>query len=400
MKRVPNRHTLSFMCIQGFIWSGIAFYYPFFVPFLKNAGYDEVDIGIITSAMCFVGIVGPILWGAVLDRRKSAKALIIVNILAGCAVMQLVPAAVRNYGLLLCLLTVVNLTVLPMTTTLDGWIMRLKGHGVPINYGLARGSGSLAYAFSSTIAGLAIARFGLNSMFPLVLAVECVTVLFILLARSNPSTEEDSIPVDAAAGLEAPLHRNRPFIVFVALSTLLYVGVCSANNFFWILLENAGGKPADMGPAMGVCALSEFPAMLLSSRLLRKYGDTTLLVVAMGFYAVRIFLFFAMRSAGGLVLAQLTNSLSYGLFLPVSVHYISRITPGRSRATALSIASSLYMGAGGILGNFAGGFFIKSFGIRALYGGGAALALAVTAVFGAVLFFQARRGPSPLNSQT
>lgn len=385
-----NRQTLSFIGIQSFIWSGIAFYYPFFVPFLKSAGYDEINIGIITSVMCFVGIIGPILWGAALDRLKSAKALIIINILAGCIAMQFIPAAAHNYGVLLAVLMLVYLTVFPMTTTVDGWIMRLKGRGEQINYGLARGSGSLAYAFASTIAGLAITRFGLNSMFPFMLGVECITVLCVLLVKKSPDEQIDYIAVDPASEPEAPLHRNWPFIIFVLLSTLVYTGNIGSANFYWILLQSAGGTTANMGLAMGVCALSEFPVMFLSSRLLRKFKDTNLLLFAMGFFALRIFLFFTIHSVSGLVWAQLTNSLSYGLFLPTSVHYISRITPGRTRATALSIASSMYMGAAGILGNLAGGFIIHTLGIRALYGGSAALALAATAAFGIVLLVSRR----------
>lgn len=398
MRKTFNKFNLSFMSTQWFIWAGLAIYYPFFVPYLKSSGYNEINIGIISSVLSVVGIIGPILWGAVSDRLKNTKAILAINLLAGCICMQFIPVAVSNYGILLAVLIIVNFTVFPQTCVMDGWIMRLKGRGAPINYGLIRGTGSLAYAVTSMAAGLILTRFGLATMFPLMLGFQCFAVLFILLVKKNPETGAGSAAMDLPVEPEAPIHKNGPFIVFVLLATLLYIGNTATMNFYWILLESAGGTPANLGLAMGIMALSEFPVMFLSNKLLSKYKDTSLLLVAMGFYALRIFLFYAMHSVSGIVWAQLTNSLSFGIFLPTSVHYISRITPGRTKATALSLASSMYMGASGILGNLLGGFVIDYYGIRTLYGGAAALAAVVTVAFGVVLLLSKRKQATQINA--
>jgi PPP family 3-phenylpropionic acid transporter len=391
MKIGINKSNLPFMSVEVFFWSAQAVYYPFFVPFLKSSGFDELTIGIISSVLSFVGILGPVLWGAVSDRVRNTKAILAANLLAGCLVMQFIPASVPTLALLFVVLITVNMTVFPQGSVMDGWIMRRIGRGEPINYGLIRGTGSLAYALMSMAAGLVLSRFGLATMFPITFGLMGIAVVFMLLVKTAPAGEVHSAQVVQAPEPEKPIFHNAPYLVFVGLATLLYVGGTASMNFYWILLEGAGGTPADLGLANCLMALSEFPVMFLSYKLMKRFKDTALLLFAMAFYAVRILLFFALNSVTGLVLAQITNSLSFGLFLPVSVHYISRITPGRMKTTALSLASSMYMGVGGILGNLMGGVVIKELGIRTMYGLAGVVAVVAAAAFGVVLFVMERK---------
>lgn len=385
MKITSGKLNLSFIGVESFLWAGMAVYFPFFVPFLKSCGYNEITIGIITSIMSVVNIAAAIFWGMASDRIKRTKLILAVNIMVGCMVMQLIPAATANYALLLAVLFAVNFTFSPQSNLLDAWIMRLKSHGAPVNYGLVRGAGSLAFAGASIAAGFFLSRFPLNSIFPLMLGFQSVTVVCILLVKQPKETPVQDLTAAPLDETGIAIHKNRPYIVFVLLNTLLFVGYMPAINFFWILLQSTGGTTMDLGIVNCLSAVSEFPVMFLSARLLNKYKDTTLLLISMAFYAIRVFLFFAIHSASGLIWAQLTESLSYGLMIPASVHYICRITPGRQRATALSLASSIYMGASGMVGNLLGGILINACGIRALYLWAGVLAAAVTVAFGVVL---------------
>jgi MFS transporter, PPP family, 3-phenylpropionic acid transporter len=387
MKNTFNKVNLSFAGVQWFLWSGFGVYYAFFVPYLKLKGFTDINIGIMMSVLSFVGIIGPILWGAVSDLTKKSKVILVLNLLAGCICAQFIPLAIGKYILLMGILIILNLTFCSQPNVLDGWVMRLKSHGAPINYGLIRGAGSLAYALTSMIAGLILTKLGMNAMFPMLLGFECVTVLIIILIPDKTVKGSEDAVVAVIAEPEVPIHKNGPYILFVLLATVLYTGISATMTFYPILLQNTGGTTADLGLATGLMALSEFPVMFLSSRLLRRYKDTTLLLFAIGFYVLRVFLFFSMHSVTGLVWAQLTNSLSFGIFLPTSVHYINRITPQRTKATALSLASSMYMGVSGILGSFFGGYISSLYGVRSLYGGATIIAILVAIAFGIILLF-------------
>ena len=380
-KRI-DKDNLLFCGVQSFIWSGFGVYFGFFVPYLKNNGFSEINIGILMSTLSFVGIFSPILWAAVSDRMKNPKWMLAANIVAGCVAAQFVPSVITRYGLLLALLVVINLTITAQPPVLDGWVMRLRSHGAQINYGLSRGTGSLAYALTSMICGLVFAQHGMGLMFPLFLGLECMAALLILLVRNRQEpVVEITVSADVPEGKEVPLIKNANYILYVSLATVLFIGVSAVMTFYPVLLMQAGGTNADLGLALGLMALSEFPVMFFSSRLLRRFKDTTLLMVAIAGFALRIFLFYTMDTVSSLVWCQLTQSLSYGIFLPTSVHYITRIASGKKKATALSVASSMYMGVGGIIGSFLGGVIIETFNIRVLFAGAAVIAAVVAIAF-------------------
>lgn len=395
MKNTLNKYNLTFAGMQWFLWTAFAALFSYQVPYLKESGYSEIEIGLLMSVLAFVGIAGPVFWGAVSDRLKSCKWLLVVNLLAGCAAALLVPVVVHSFGLLLSVFITVNLSIGAMPTVLDAWVMRQKSRGAQINYGIIRGAGSLSYALTNIVFGALIARQGMGLMFPVFAGFGCLTALLAFLVRDRPETEIVLAAAPEWTGKEAepkPLHRNAAFLLFVVAATLLHIGHRAAMNFYPLLLQQAGGNNADLGLANGIMALSEFPVMFLSGFLLKKFKDTTLLLFAMVFYSLRIILFYTIGSVDGLVWSQLANSLSFGIFLPTSVHFIVRITPERLKATALSVASAIYMGIGSFAGSLLGGIVIQNMGLRPMFGMSAILACIATAGFGLILALTRRKG--------
>ncbi len=395
-----EKNTFVLTGVYGFLWIGMSAQFGFFVPYLKSQGLSEIAIGQITSTLSIVGILGPVLWGALCDRVHSARWLIFANLVAGSLLAQLVPMAVAG-PLLLPLLITLNLTVYSQSGILDGWAMRLRSRGVNLNYGLLRGTGSLTYALGSLLCGYLFQRFGTDKLYPFVLVAECAAAALILLVRepaavqlaASTSNQTDAITVKAASTTnEPPLYRNAPYLIFVGFAMLLYLGQAPAMTFFPVLMEQAGGTTSQIGLANMCMALSEIPIMFLSSLLLKRFRDTTLLGISMGFFAVRLFVFFlSAHSVEALIWAQLTNSVSFGIFMPTSVHYISRVAPERKRTTALTVASSIYMGVGGFVGNRLGGIIIDAWGVQQLYAGAAALAAVATVAFAVALAVMERK---------
>ncbi len=389
-----QRNTIALTGVYGFLWIGMSAQFGFFVPYLRDQGLNEIAIGQIMSTLSIVGILGPVLWGTLCDRLKSARWLLFANLVAGSLLAQLVPSVVGG-AFLLPLLIALNMTVFSQSGVLDGWTMRMKSRGLPINYGLLRGTGSLTYALGSLLCGWLFQKYGTDKLYPFLLVAECAAAALILLVRepaaqATPAATATTLTPPPAA--EQPLHRNAAYLCFVGFTMLLYFGQAAAMTFYPVLLQSAGGTTEQLGWGLSLMALSEIPIMFLSSRLLRRFQDTTLLVFAMGFFAVRIFVFFlSAHSVTALIMAQLTNSISFGIFMPTSVHYISRIAPERRRTTALTVAASLYMGVGGFVGNRLGGIIIDAWGVQPLYAGAAALAAVATVAFAVALAVMRRK---------
>lgn len=394
MKKLMNRDNLSFIGLQWFLWSGFAVLFGFRVPYLKENGFDEGSIGSIMAILSLVGIAGPVFWGAVSDRMKSSRVLLAVNLAIGAVVTLLTPLVAGRFWPLLAVWVGTSLTICAMSTVVDAWAMRRKSMGFEINYGMIRGLGSLSYAVANVVCGALFTSYGLDIMFPIFCGFGLLAALMVFLVPNSnaPANRDMALQSTEDCSAQKPLHRNAAFLLFTLLTMVLYIGQSSSMNFYPLLLQQAGGTNTDLGIANGVMAVSEIPVMFLSALLLRKFKDTTLLFVSMAFFAVRILLFSALDSVEGLVWAQLSNSLSFGLFMPVSVHFIYRVTPERSKATAMSIASAAYMGVGGIVGNALGGYVIEAAGIRPMFLMAGVLVSATTVAFGLVLAFTRNKG--------
>ena len=118
---------------------------------------------------------------------------------------------------------------------------------------------------------------------------------------------------------------------------------------------------------MAVSASSEIPILYFSSRLIRKYKATTLILLGTVFYIIRLLIYSVAASPIAIILAQLLQGLSYGLFLTSFVHYIHSLAPAGLKTTAQTMGNAVYTGLGGIVGNYVCGRIIDGFGIHAVY---------------------------------
>ncbi|MBQ7094153.1 MAG: MFS transporter [Clostridia bacterium] len=61
-------------------------------------------------------------------------------------------------------------------------------------------------------------------------------------------------------------------------------------------------------------------------------------------------------------MAQLTQGLSYGVYVPSLVYYMSSITPKKITTTAISLIGGLVGAIAAVMGNFVGGLVMEAFG--------------------------------------
>ena len=62
-----------------------------------------------------------------------------------------------------------------------------------------------------------------------------------------------------------------------------------------------------------------------------------------------------------LIMAQATQGISYGVYVPALVYYISSITPKKITTTAISLIGGLVGAIAAIMGNFVGGLLMEIF---------------------------------------
>ncbi|NBB89595.1 MAG: MFS transporter [Spirochaetes bacterium] len=422
MRILVGGQTARFSLLQFLFWSSIVCFEAFLVPYLRSVGYAPSQVGTVMAAVFGFALVGQPILGSITDRIRSPRYLVTGVLVLAAVVVNLMPLVRVSLIAIVGLALLYSVTANSLPAVLDAWIMSRRETPAPPNYGIARGFGSLGFAAAAVIIGYLTDRYGLELLFPaylvLVLAA-AATALFMprpprLPPRERPasrqreaavewSPEELGLPSPAPEvrtppvrgfidGLRAVL-RNRSYLLLLGSAMVAFTGLRAGITFIPLLIEEVDGTVSDVGLAHSIGALSEVPLFFLSGLILRRYRGFPLLGGILILFAVRLFAYTLVGSAGGVLALQLTHGLTFGLFLAAAVDHVHRIAPPEHRGFFQALAPSVYFGIGSILGSWLGGIIIEATSVVILYrlAAGASLVAAVPPLVAARAGFSGSR---------
>lgn len=374
------RETFRFGLLQFLYYASIVSFEGFLVPWLRRQGYNPARTGLVMSAIFVFAVFGQPLWGHLCDRIGKHKLVVAGSLLFAAGVALLLPLAVTLFPVVLLLALAYSATANSMPGNIDGWIMARRAVVPRIEYGVARGMGSLGFAVAALGLGFLYQRFGLGTMFP-AYALIAVAAATVALVTPDSASGTHAVP-DLEAAMSRPLLPQTPhslkaaalavvthreYRVFAASAVLLFIAFRAAMTFLPELVLEIGGVDSHIGAAHSVGAFSEIPIMLLAAVLVHRFKADRLVLVAMLVFTARMSLYAFLRTPEALVIAQALHGPSFGLFIAASVHYIDEISPSGHKSLFLALAPSLYFGAGSVIGSALAGQVVQHLGLHALY---------------------------------
>jgi PPP family 3-phenylpropionic acid transporter len=153
-------------------------------------------------------------------------------------------------------------------------------------------------------------------------------------------------------------------LLIIAFSRLALSG---ALGFFSIYVVDVLKWDA-IGLLNAVSATAELPFMFFSKQIIDRFGSIKCLAIGCFGVLLRLLFLLIFPSAGGAVASQLMHSISYGLFHPAALAFISSCVPPHKRALGMSLYLALGNTLPNLLGNISGGFIIDHLGFSSLYG--------------------------------
>lgn len=365
--------------LQGGYWMLFCAGYGYVTVFLLAEGFSAGAIGVITALFgIFAAVLQPWL-GRLADRggRLGWKPLLLVLAALGLGDAVLLclrpPQAVTGvlFGALLMLIS----AMMPLVNAAS---FHYLSQGKPVDFGSARGVGSLCYAVLSLVLGQLTARLG-GGIVPLaVLGAAALFLLFVLLMPCKPAPAKPKAEpkADKRRGF---LVRYPAFCVMLGASTLMLAFHNITNTYLIQILGAVGGDSADLGVAIALAAVMELPVMFGFSRIARRWSAGSLLTIAgMAFVAKGVWYLMA-GSVWGILAAQILQMFSFALFASASVYYAEESMEEQDKVTGQACMSCTIT-AGTVLGNLVGGWVLDACGVGILLA--VALGMAVT---GAVL---------------
>lgn len=382
---------LEYCGLQGFYWMLYCVGIGYINSYLTGVGLLPGAVGVISAVFGAVAtLVQPFL-GKLADksRRYGWKPQLqgmLILCLACCFVLKLPIAPVFSgvvSGLILLLLNV-------MMPFVNGAGFYYEEAGIVVNFGVARGFGSLFYSVMSYLLGFWVADFGVDCIST---AGIVVTLCFFVTATVMPyrgvggqTGAKEAHPEGESWG---QFFRTYPrFTGMLAGFVLLMLFHSMTNTYMLQIVENIGGGTAEMGIVLALAGVMELPVMFAFSPLVKRVSSYRLLLLSGAGFIGKAILYLMAESVAMIYAAQILQLLSFALFTAVSVYYANEVMDEKNklRGQAL-VGSSVTVGA--LFGSLVGGVVIQGHGIHMVL-----LAGAAAAVLGAVVILLMKQ-PAP-----
>lgn len=370
--------TIGYAAIQSFFWVCYAAMMGFASMYLLQAGFDNSQVGMLIAAAGLLSALLQPVVAAYADRPGSTP----VGKLVICSgTLSLICAALllftRGSTLLTGLLYGCCMVLLQLTTPLVNSLgIGAVNCGEKLDFGIARGFGSLGYAAAAYLIGLLANRFGAATV-PV-----CMGLGFFLLltVAGFGSTGAKAPPDEKTAPARGGFLKRYPRYGAVLFGlVLIFISHVVLNSFTFQIVEAKGGASREMGIAMAFASLIELPVMFLFSWMLKKAKSHVWFRLSGVFFFLKCLGTLLCKDIPGFYAVQLLQMFGWALMTVSAVFYINAImAPEDSVKGQACYTVSLTLG--NVVGAIAAGRILDNMGVQAMLVFGT-----VSALLGAVI---------------
>jgi PPP family 3-phenylpropionic acid transporter len=305
--------------------------------------------------------------------------------------LQVGPSSLPVIGISFTLISAIQFTINPQFNSLA---MEYINNGIPINYGLARGTGSICFAVVSPLLGMYVTKFGSKTLIILFLISYCFLVLAAYTFKvSVPDSlregaeknvgfkDKESLKADALDSDSKPssllsfVRQYKKFTVHLLGIAMLFYSHNILNTYLINIIEHVGGNSTSMGISLSLAAAVELPTMAGFILLVKRIQCNTLLKASAFFFLLKIIIAWLAPNVAMIYLSQSIQMLGFALFTPASIYYVNYIIGKHDKVKGQSMLGVAICLASAIA-NITGGRILDMIGVRNML----LVGIAVTAV--------------------
>lgn len=374
-QKIARRVNVIYAAMQGSYWLTNMTLTGYVAIFLSGRGLSDTQSGLTISLAALGSILLQTFVSDYSDRHprvplKRIISLFYIAALIAAAGLLWIPSSVALVMILyICGASLINALI----GFLNAVSMQLFNIGLPINFGIPRGIGSLCAALSGLILGNVVETSGAEIVLPIflcfcVLAIVCT----LILPRPDSVAARLQLPVASTEQPVVPstwkmLKTNKVFDLLLIAIIFTFTGQAIFSSFLIRAVENVGGNAADLGVCYVINSGCEIPALFLSGLLLKKFSSRGILTVSFFAFFLRSLL---LAVAPSMPLIYLSCALSIGglgLFSFASVYFVNDLVAPTEKVRGQALASLCGLGGiSNIIGASLGGVVIDQLGVNAL----------------------------------
>lgn len=356
----------------------MACYYPFLTIYFKGKGLSYTEIGIGFALNSIISVVAQPIWGYITDKYLSKRKTIVITLVISSIVALGFNFASKYYAImaLIILFMCFQSSVSPVV---DAYCYDFIEIDKNLQYGQVRLMGSIGYAVTSLVLGIAIQKTSIDIAFYTYFIVSFIVIFIIRSLKFEGKRGGKRIDISDIKHLL----KNKKYIIFIISVVFISIDLGANGSYIAVLIEKTGGDISKLGLLWFIVAMSELPVFFFGNKLLKKYGDLNLYIISMVIYIIRYLLDSYCSAYLGVIAIQILQGVSFTLYLTAAMQYINRVSEPKMRTSAITLYSAIGGGIGGFIGNFGGGLFLEHYSVFALFRIMAAVAFLtlITALF-------------------
>ena len=332
-----------------------------FSSYLNLAGYANATIATLSSITSIASYIVKPIAGQIIDAGKCKKTgfvlsalTLIFSVIFYAAPTKTMPIAV--------LYAVFAITCCgSISFLMDSWIIKLIQQNEGMEYARLRAFGSLSYAVTGLIFGTLFNLFGYTANLVVVPAIILLEIYIYTRLPDPELTEASRHKTRILDHLE--IFKDPMFDIFLFIESCGMCVLSALDSYIPVLILQMGGTTVHSGIATFVLAGTEFLCgMFMFSKVADKVGtDRTVWMGLIGF-TVKCFAVSLMPSPVLIILACLTQAISYCFFMPGKMRYIQENVTAENVGTALSVANLVQAACSVLIFNPLIGSFSNSYG--------------------------------------
>lgn len=365
IERAFRRLAVNYSLIQVVFTMGYCTIYVLAGIFLLSRGFTNSQVGVTITIANAISLLSQPVVAAAADKSKrmslqSITALMLAAEILIALVLLIMPPVVLPTSILFVLLVALFIPQVSLVTSMS---IEHINSGVALNYSLARGIGSFAFALLSLLMGFLVENFGTGTV---MIADITRCLIGIALVLTFPKAKGQSTAASriesAASGLLEFAMKNKRFIAVVISSAILFMSHSFINTFTIQIIRHIGGDSSDMGVAIAVAGFVELPAMALFPLIYKKIRNPgTIMKISGVFFVLKAGITLAAPDMFWINVAQSLQFFTYAMFLPASVYYVNHVIREADKVKGQALMGMSWA-LSGMLGGFLGGFILDADG--------------------------------------
>lgn len=397
LRDLGRKFTVKYLITHCLFWMAYACIWGFGALYLQAKGFSSTSVGVITAAG---GLISAAVQPLLASKMEGDKKVTVRQVYISCMVLIVIGGTglFFNHRMVVTagLFLVLSAVFMSGASIINSLGMEYINIGIPVNYGLARGAGSTAYAALSLTLGFVIERFGVDAMVVICIIFSCCLIGLLLSYTSTKQLQETyglkrfkTEEKESGGSMRQMFREDKALAVFLTGAVLVFIAHFMENTYLINLVGRFGGNDSQMGIAAACASMTELPAMVLVNYLLKKLRASKVLGISCMMFTVKAVILLGAVNMPILIASQLCQFGAYAFFTPSSVYYINERVPEHYKVTGQAALGMTTMALGGALGNLLGGRLLDVYGVIGMV----TVCVALTACGTILVFASMRRNP-------